>query len=72
MSESIPPGRSVLELGAAALVGLAVGLAAGLAAGVMIGRLMSGGEPAAPAKPVADAPDPRAEITQLSESVAEL
>ncbi len=86
MSEPIPPGRRALELGAAALVGLGVGLAAGLAAGVMIGRLMSGGEPAAPAKPVADAPDPpgrvtvmkepdatrRIEITQLSKDLAEL
>jgi hypothetical protein len=70
--ESIRPGRRALELGAAALVGLGVGLAAGLAAGVMIGRLMSGGEPAAPAQPVAGAPDVNAEIAQLSKNVTEL
>jgi len=86
MSESIPPDRRTLALGAAALVGLGVGLAAGLAAGVMIGRLMSDSGTEAPAEPVADAPDPpgrvalmkepdatrRIEIKQLSKDLAEL
>ncbi len=72
MSESTPPGRRSLALGAAALIGLAVGLGVGLAAGVAIGRLVFGGEPAAPAKPVTDVPDPRIEITQLSKDLAEL